>query len=126
MLSAMPGSPIPNVIAQVFIPVRNMPAAISWYAALLGLDVSSPTHGGTICDIPTTDGGPGLALDATQPDFSTDGPPRFFWLIDNLAAARAHLTSLTIPIDLEQNIGSVSFIQFRDPDGNRLMVCARN
>jgi predicted enzyme related to lactoylglutathione lyase len=110
----------------VFIPVRDMSAAIGWYSALLGMTTTDASHEGTIYDLPAVAGGPGLALDANRPDFTADGPPRFFWLADSLDAARAHLEALGIEITLEQNIGSVSFLQFADPDGNALMVCARN
>lgn len=118
-------SPLPNRIGQVFIPVRDMPAAIAWYSALLGLPPADPTHEGTIHDLPTL-GDVGLALDANQPDYTADGPPRFFWWVEDLVAVREHLEALGVEVvgDI-QDIGSVTMLQFRDPDGNLLMACAR-
>lgn len=66
---------------------------------------------------------PNLALDANAP-FTPDGPPRFFWWADDLSAVVDHLRQLGAPLASEiVDIGSVAFVQFRDPDGNLLMVC---
>ena len=121
------GSPLTNRVGQVFVPVRDVAAAVTWYRALLGLpDEGRTAHDGTIHDLPAL-GEAGLALDDTVTDFTADGPPRFFWWVDDLAAARAHLDSLGVEVVGDvQDIGSVSFLQFRDPDGNLLRVCARN
>jgi len=101
-----------------------VPAAADWYAALLGIEPDDITHHGTICDLPTgTD--VKLALDGNRPDFSADGPPRFFWWAEDLSQVREHLDTIGADeIGDITDIGSVAFIQFDDPDGNRLMVCA--
>ncbi|HEY0644411.1 MAG TPA: VOC family protein [Nocardioides sp.] len=119
-------SPIQRVVGQVFIPVRDMPTAVRWYADLLGFEAGEPSHGGTIFDIPT-DGETRLALDANRPDFDVSGPPRFFLWTGDMAATLRHLHGMgaTITSDVE-DIGSVSFVQFEDPDGNPLMVCQRS
>lgn len=67
-----------------------------------------------------------LALDANRPEFDASGPPRFFLWTDDIAATVAHLEGLgvTITSDVE-DIGSVFFVRFEDPDGNALMVCQR-
>lgn len=115
-------SPIRREVGQLFVPVRDMPQAIAWYGALLGLPTGTATHEDTIYDLPMVQG-PGVALDANAP-FTAGGPPRFFWWTDDLNATREHVLQLgasdvTDVID----IGSVTFVQFCDPDGNRLMVC---
>nr|WP_109474709.1 VOC family protein [Ornithinimicrobium cavernae] len=121
----MHNSPIRRHIGQVFIPVRDMERSARWYGKLLGFDPGVPSHGGTILDVPTEEG-PGLVLDANRPDFTADGPPRFFFWTDDIAATAEHLQRLeariTSPVE---DIGSVVFIQFEDPDGNALMVCQR-
>ncbi|MGR0220743.1 M24 family metallopeptidase [Agromyces sp. ZXT2-6] len=123
---AASSSPISGRVGQVFIPVRELPRAARWYATLLGSSSGRISHGDTICEL-RTEGAVGVALDANQPDFVADGPPRFFWWADDLVAVRAHLESLGVArLGEIVDIGSVSFIQFADPDGNRLMVCARN
>ncbi|QGQ18817.1 VOC family protein [Cellulomonas sp. JZ18] len=121
----MTASPLRNRIGQVFVPVRDMPAAVAWYSALLGLDPGDTSHEGRIHDLPT-EGEVGLALDAHHPGFTADGPPRFIWWVDDLAAVREHLDALGVErVGDVTDIGSVAFLQFRDPDGNLLMACER-
>jgi predicted enzyme related to lactoylglutathione lyase len=118
-------SPIQRSIGQVFIPVRDMSRAVGWYAELLGFEPQETSHEGTIFDIPT-DGDTRLALDANRPDFETSGPPRFFFWTRDMAATVAHLQHLGVKLTSEvEDIGSVFFVQFEDPDGNPLMVCQR-
>lgn len=116
-------SPIQRIVGQVFIPVRDMPSAVEWYAALLGFEPGEASHHGTIYDVPT-EGGTRLALDANRPDFDGSGPPRFFWWTQDMDDTVRHLRHLgvTITSDVE-DIGSVLYVQFDDPDGNPLMVC---
>ncbi|GAA4923048.1 putative enzyme related to lactoylglutathione lyase [Stackebrandtia albiflava] len=117
-------TPIRREIGQVFIPVRDIARAAAWYSRLLGVEVSAPSHDATIVDV-AMEAGPGLALDANAP-FTPDGPPRFFWWADDLGAVVAHLRELGADLVSDVvDIGSVAFVQFRDPDGNPLMVCAR-
>ena len=118
-------SPIQSRVGQVFIPVRDMATAVPWYAAVLGFEPGVASHEGTIYDIPT-DGETRLALDANRPEFDAAGPPRFFLWTEDMAATVDHLRELgvTITSDVE-DIGSVHFVQFADPDGNLLMVCQR-
>lgn len=119
----MTTSPIENRIGQVFIPVRDIGRSARWYARLLGLGEGEPSHGATIYDLPTT-GETRLALDANRPEFDTSGPPRFFFWTSDMAATVSFLRSLGIELDSDvEDIGSVMFVQFRDPDGNPLMVC---
>ncbi|WP_243225068.1 VOC family protein [Microbacterium sp. CIAB417] len=112
-------------IGQVFIPVSDIVVSAAWYARLLGVEASPPSHEDTIVDLPTPSG-PRLALDATAP-FTADGPPRFFWWTEDLEQVVQHLEDLEVTIAAGPvNIGSVSFVQFRDPDGSLLMACVRN
>lgn len=118
-------SPIRRHIGQVFIPVTNMERSVRWYADLLSFEPGTASHENTILDIPVEDG-PRLALDANRPDFTPDGPPRFFFWSDDMAATVAHLRQLGVRITSDvEDIGSVFFVQFEDPDGNPLMVCQR-
>ncbi len=111
-------------IGQVFIPVRDIAASSAWYCRLLGIDVPPPSHDDTVVDLPVTSG-PRLCLDANAP-FTADGPPRFFWWTADLCAVVDHLEELGIPLATGiTDIGSVAFLQFRDPDGTLLMACER-
>ena len=118
-------SPIQRRVGQVFVPVRDMAAAIRSYAAVLGFEPDMASHDGTIYDIPT-DGETRLALDANRPDFAASGPPRFFLWTDDMAGTVDHLRRLDVPITSDvEDIGTVRFVQFEDPYGNALMVCQR-
>ena len=119
----MPTSPIQNRIGQVFIPVRDIQRAARWYSDLLGLPVGQPSHEDTIYDLPT-EGETRLALDANVPVFDTAGPPRFFFWTADIDATVTFLRAREVDVVSEVvDIGSVKFVQFRDPDGNLLMVC---
>lgn len=116
-------SPILRSIGQVFIPVSDITRSAAWYSRLLGLPVAEASHQNTIYDLPM-EGETRLALDANRPDFDPSGPPRFFFWTDDIAATVEFLRQLDAVIDSEvTDIGSVFFVQFRDPDGNPLMVC---
>lgn len=116
-------SPIRRHIGQVFIPVKDMERSARWYAQLLSFEPAATSHNSTILDIPVDDG-PRLCLDANRADFTADGPPRFFFWTSDIAATVAHLRKLGVRLTSDvEDIGSVSFVQFEDPDGNPLMVC---
>ena len=118
-------SPIQSRVGQVFIPVRDMGTSVQWYSALLGFEPGAASHDDTIYDIPT-DGETRLALDANRPEFDPSGPPRFFFWTDDMGATLEHLRALDVTItSAVEDIGSVFFVQFEDPDGNALMACQR-
>jgi catechol 2,3-dioxygenase-like lactoylglutathione lyase family enzyme len=121
----VPASPIRRHVGQVFVPVRDLARSARWYGDVLGFEPDAASHAGTILDIPVQDG-PRITLDANRPDFTADGPPRFFLWTDDMTATIEHLRrhEVTITSDVE-DIGSVFFVQFEDPDGNPLMVCQR-
>ncbi|GAB2746049.1 VOC family protein [Nocardioides pakistanensis] len=117
-------SPLSTRVGQVFIPVRNMPAAVEWYSRLFGFDADAGHlgHADTIFDIPT-DGPPYLCLDANQPGFVASGPARYFFLTEDLDSTVAHLMALGADdVSDVEDIGSLRFVTFRDPDGNLLMA----
>ena len=117
-------SPLSTRVGQVFIPVRDMPTALRWYSRLFGFqaDAGRLGHEDTIFDVPT-DGPPYLCLDANQPDFVASGPARCFFLTDDLDATVAHLEAIgATHISDAEDIGSLSFVTFRDPDQNLLMA----
>jgi catechol 2,3-dioxygenase-like lactoylglutathione lyase family enzyme len=118
-------TPISRRIGQVFIPVTDIARSAAWYCRLLGLEIGDASHQDTIYDLPM-DGETRLALDANQTDVDPSGPPRFFFWTDDIAATVEFLTDINAPVDsVITDIGSVFFVQFRDPDGNPLMVCQR-
>ena len=69
-------------------------------------------------------------MSASRPLPPPTDPPRqtilFFWA-DDVRAARRFLLEVGVDVTSEVvDVGSVSFVTFRDPDGNGLMVCQRN
>jgi catechol 2,3-dioxygenase-like lactoylglutathione lyase family enzyme len=117
-------SPLSTRVGQVFIPVRDMQAAVEWYSRLFGFEVEAGRlgHEDTIFDIPT-DVPPYLCLDANQPDFVASGPARCFFLTGDLPATVDHLGTIgATDVSAVEDIGSLCFVTFRDPDGNLLMA----
>lgn len=120
-------SPLSTRVGQVFIPVRDMSSAVEWYARLFGFEVGAGQlgHDDTIFDIPT-DGPPYLSLDSNRPDFVASGPARCFFLTDDIEATVAHLDALDVAdVSLIEDIGSLRFVTFSDPDGNVLIAAER-
>ncbi len=118
-------SPIHNRIGTVFIPVSDMPQAIAWYSRLFGLPVGETTHADRIYNVPMS-GETGLILDSHKPVINSSQPVCFFWT-DDLRSTLAFLQSRDVEIVSSiEDIGRVSFLAFRDPDQNLLVVCQRN
>jgi predicted enzyme related to lactoylglutathione lyase len=115
-------SPIQNRIGQVFIPVNNMQNAIAWYSRLFGLEPGDAAHAGAIYDVPVT-GETLLVLDSHKPVTSTSVQPLCMFPTSDMEAAVAWLREIGAEITSEpQDIGSLIFLTFRDPDGNPLMI----
>jgi predicted enzyme related to lactoylglutathione lyase len=115
-------SPIEPRIGQVFLPVNDMQKAIAWYSALFGLEPGDTSHAGAIYDIPVT-GETLLVLDSHKPVMSHSVQPICMFPTSDMNAALEHLRALGAEITSEpQDIGSLVFATFRDPDGNPLMV----
>lgn len=117
-------SPLSTRVGQVFIPVRDMRAAVEWYSRLFGFEADAGRlgHEDTIFDLPTQ-APPYVCLDANQPDFVASGPARYFFLTDDLDATREHVDAIgASDVSGVEDIGSLRFLTFRDPDGNLLMA----
>ena len=119
-------SPIEPRVGQVFIPVSDMPKAVEWYSALFGVEHGDPSHTGAIYDIPVT-GETLLVLDSHKPVTGHSVQPLCMFPTDDMDAALSHLRELGAEITSEpQDIGSLVFATFRDPDGNPLMIYQPN
>lgn len=118
-------SPIQRSIGCVFVPVSDMARARTWYSRLLGLPLPATSHEGKIADLPM-DGETQIILDGHKP-VENSSQPLFFWWAEDLAETYRFLQDLAVEIVTPiEDIGSVSTLVFRDPDGNLLMVCQRN
>lgn len=118
-------SPVQNQIGAVFIPVSNMQRAIAWYSTLLGFPQTEASHEGKIYNLPMG-GDTALMLDAHKPVTNSSQPLCFFWT-DDIRTAYDFLKQQEIELlGVPEDIGSITTLTFKDPDGNLLMVCQRN
>ncbi len=119
-------SPVENRIGQVFVPITNMERAIGWYSRILGLPIMETTHDGAIYNVQMV-GETWLALDASKSEIANSSQPLFFFWTRDIRAARNFLEISGVQSISEiEDIGSVSFVVFKDPDENLLMVCRHN
>ncbi len=118
-------SPIQNRIGTVFVPVSDMQRAVARYSQLFGLKPGATSHEGGIYDVPMV-GETGLLLDANKPITGHSAQPLCLFLTDDISASLDWLRELNIEVTGgPEDIGSVVFATFKDPDGNALMVCQR-
>jgi len=121
--------PIRNCVGSVFLHVTDMERAIDWYSRLFGVPSGDTSHEGLIYEVPT-DGDTGLILDghAHAGGEWTPPPTRPACMLaaDDIHAAHQFALKHATDVSEIEDIGSVSVFQLADPDGNRLVVFARN
>lgn len=113
-------SPILNQIGTVFIPVSNIEKASDWYCDLLGVRSHGEILFGHLFIIPMI--GTGMVLDSRI--YSRDNVfkvPAFHLNTDDIEEAFKFLK--TNNVELVTGIEHGHWINFKDPDGNMLMVC---
>lgn len=120
-------SPLYNKVNNVFIHVSNLKKSAEWYYNLLGIPfdaekVESPVH-----NIPVTSE-TGLTLDdhTFDPGFNLEPSDHvlFNLLVDDVDEAYSFVKSHGITITKEiERIGDFAYFNFKDPDGNVLMIC---
>ena len=108
-------------IDTVFVPVRDLDAAVSWYTRALGLSLRWKQANYAALDAAQT------ALTLYQPEGElrpfTDHAPFNLYATDVQAAHRT-LQAAGAQVEPIQVEPGVSFFDFRDPDGNRLGICS--
>lgn len=125
--NAVKKSPIMNKIGSVFIPVRDMVKARSWYCRVLGFqEEDCEIIFDHLCPLPMQ--GPGIILD-TMPMWGGKEPegaptietPAFMLLTDDLQGSLSYMKELGV--ELVTEIENDQWFVMKDPDGNMLMVC---
>jgi catechol 2,3-dioxygenase-like lactoylglutathione lyase family enzyme len=113
-------SPILNQIGTVFIPVRDIEKAKSWYCDILCLPEDGEILYGHLYVLPME--GTGIVLDSKI--FSEDAVfkmPLFHLNTNNIEEAYEYMKGKQVELTTEIKHGH--WFNFKDPDGNHLMVC---
>lgn len=120
-------SPIRNKVGSIFIPVRDIERARSWYCRVLGLDEADcPILSGHLCPLPMQ--GTGIILD-TMPRWGGADPggppvfetPAFMLMTADLPGSLIYMK--TLGVDLVTEIEHDHWFVVKDPDSNKLMIC---
>ncbi|MNM61920.1 Glyoxalase-like domain protein [compost metagenome] len=113
-------NPISNQIGAVFLPVSDIEQARDWYCGLLGLPVDGEVLHGHLYVLPMQ--GAGLVLDSKiYAKDKTFRVPAFHFNTHDITEAYAYMKERNV--ELVTGIEHNHWFNFRDPDGNLLMVC---
>ncbi|MFD0621271.1 VOC family protein [Paenibacillus sp. GCM10027629] len=121
-------SPIKNKVGSIFVPVRDIEKSRSWYCQVLGLkEADCSIMNGHLCPLPMV--GTGIILD-TMPMWGGDQPggapsidtPAFMLLTEDLKGSFEFMKK--IGAELVTEIEHDHWFVVKDPDGNKLMICA--
>ncbi|WHZ56053.1 VOC family protein [Metabacillus hrfriensis] len=113
-------SPILNKIGTVFIPVSNIEQSRDWYCDILGLQADGDIQFGHIYVIPLN--GTGIVLDSKiYTEHNIIKTPLFHFNAENIEEAYTFMKKKNIDVitEIEHN----HYFNFKDPDGNHLMIC---
>lgn len=113
-------SPILNQVGAVFIPVSDIERSKQWYCNLLGLPTDEDVLFGHLYELPME--GPGIVLDSKI--FTSESVlklPTFHLNTKDIDAAYDYVKEIggEILTDIEND----HWFNFKDPDGNVLMIC---
>ncbi|WP_251009815.1 VOC family protein [Bacillus sp. ISL-39] len=120
-------SPIYNKVNNVFIHVSNLGKSAEWYSNLLGIPFNPEKVESPVYNIPVTSE-TGLTLDDHTFDPGFELKPSnhvlFNFLAEDVDEAYTFLKSNGISITKEiERISDFAYFNFKDPDGNVLMIC---
>jgi catechol 2,3-dioxygenase-like lactoylglutathione lyase family enzyme len=112
-------NPITPEIGTVFVPVSDVAKARDWYCSLLGVPADGDILFGHLYVLPMR--GAGLVLDSKI--YSADAVfrvPAFHLNTADIEAAHVHLQGAGSEVT---EIRDGQWFNFKDPDGNVLMIC---
>ena len=120
-------SPIACKVNNVFIHVSNLEKSSEWYSDLLGLPFNKDNVESPVYNIPITSE-TGLTLDdhTFDPEFKLNPSDHvlFNFFVPNIDEAYEFIKSKGITIVREiERIGDFAYFNFKDLDGNVLMIC---
>lgn len=114
-------NPILKQIGTVFIPVSNIEKARDWYCDLLGIRADGEIQFGHLYVISLED--TGIVLDSKI--YSEDKvfkTPAFHFNTKNIKEAYQFMSNKGVNLITEIEFNH--YFNFKDPDGNTLMICA--
>lgn len=120
-------SPIACKVNNVFIHVSNLEKSSEWYSDLLGLPFNKDNVESPVYNIPITSE-TGLTLDdhTFDPEFKLNPSDHvlFNFFVPNIDEAYEFVKNKGITIVREiERIGDFAYFNFKDLDGNVLMIC---
>ena len=120
-------SPLASKVNGVFIHVSNLKNSAEWYSTLLGVPFNKDEVEPPVYNIPVNSQ-TGLTLDdhSFDPGFllSPSNHVLFNFHTDDIDEAYRFVKSIGTEITREiERIGDFAYFNFRDPDGNVLMIC---
>lgn len=113
--------PVLKQIGTVFIPVSNIEKARDWYCDLLGVKADGEIQFGHLYVIPME--GTGIVLDSKiYSEGKVFKTPAFHFNTRDIEEAFRFMKKkgANVITDIEHN----HYFNFKDPDGNILMICA--
>lgn len=115
-------SPIINKAGAIFIPVSDLKKAMAWYSNILGLEVREENIIDHLYIIPMQGTNSNLVLDSQiYSQANLHSVPAFHFNTDDIQASYQFMRQQGVELLTEIEHGQ--WFNFRDPDGNALMVC---
>jgi catechol 2,3-dioxygenase-like lactoylglutathione lyase family enzyme len=112
--------PIKNEVGTIFIPVKDIEKAREWYCDILGLPADGEVQFGHLYVLPMK--GTGIVLDSKiYSEQNIFGAPAFHLNTENIKEAFDFLKSKEV--EFATGIEHDHWFNFKDPDGNHIMVC---
>ncbi|WP_445491067.1 VOC family protein [Niallia sp. 03133] len=112
--------PILNKIGAIFIPVNNIEEARNWYCDIVGLQAGGEILSGHLYIVPME--GTSIVLDSkVYSEENIFKTPPFHFNTNNIKQAYEYMKSKKVELITE--IENNHWFNFKDPDGNCLMVC---
>lgn len=111
-----------NKVGAIFIPISDIEKAREWYCSLLGLEPTYDIIAGHLCCIPLDNNDQNIVLDSkifTEDSYART--PMFHFNTDDIQTAFQFMKDKGI--ELVTDIEHGHYFNFKDPDGNMLMIC---
>mgnify|MGYP001283795702 FL=1 len=113
-------SPILHQVGAIFLPVQDINKARDWYCDLLNLPADGDILHGHLYILPLE--GVNVILDSKiYNGNNTFQAPAFHFNTKDIEAAYAYMKAKQI--NLTSDIENGHWFNFKDPDGNHLMIC---